>query len=56
MVTKVVMDSNEKFIDVLIGLLGSVNDSIFFKKGLDCINKFNTMFCFIQIRDVEIEL
>jgi hypothetical protein len=32
MVTKVVMDSNEKFTNVLIGLLGSVDDSMFFLK------------------------
>jgi hypothetical protein len=32
MVTQVVMDSNKKFTDVIIGLLGSVNDSNFYKK------------------------
>jgi uncharacterized membrane protein len=30
MVTQVVMDSNKKFIDVLIGLLRNVSGSIFF--------------------------
>jgi hypothetical protein len=28
----------------------------FLKIKLDCINKFNTMFCLIQIKDVKIEL
>jgi hypothetical protein len=27
-----------------------------FEKGMDCINKFNTMHCLIQVRNVEMEL
>jgi hypothetical protein len=27
-----------------------------FEKGMDCINKLNTMHCLIQVRDAEMEL
>lgn len=54
MVAQVMVDSNKKFIDIFIGF--PINVKITHKlKNLDCINKLNTMFYFIQGKDVEME-
>jgi len=54
MVAQVMVDSNKKFIDIFIGF--PINVKITHKlKNLDCINKLNTMFYFIQAKDVEME-